>query len=324
MKIVLAGGSGQVGRVLQRAFAGEHEVVVLSRGTRGDGGNVRFVDWDGESVGAWAKELEGAEVLMNLAGRSVNCRYGAKNRREIIDSRVNSTRVLGEAVKGLGRPPRVWLQSSTATIYAHVPPGGAANDENGVMGGTEVGVPETWRFSIEVATSWERAFDEIELAKTRKVKLRSAMVMSPDAGGVFDTLLTLVKRRLGGRAGDGRQYVSWIHERDFVRALRWILEHEEFCGHVNICAPNPLTNEEFMRELRGAAGVGFGLPAAKWMLEVGAFFMRTETELILKSRRVVPGWLLASGFEFEFPEWAAAARELCGRQGKSARPGVYL
>ena len=211
------------------------------------------------------------------------------------------------------RPPRVWLQASTATIYAHVPPGGAANDENGVMGGKEPGVPETWRFSIEVATSWEKAFDEMALPKTRKVKLRSAMVMSPDAGGVFDTLLKLVKRGLGGRAGDGRQYVSWIHERDFVRALRWILEKEEFCGAVNICAPNPLTNEEFMRELRKAAGVGFGLPAAKWMLEVGAVFMRTETELILKSRRVVPGWLLRSGFQFEFAEWGAAARELCGR-----------
>jgi uncharacterized protein (TIGR01777 family) len=316
MKIILAGGSGQVGRGLQRAFAGEHEVVVLSRGESGEHRNVRFVRWDGENLAAWVKELEGAEVLINLAGRSVNCRYGAKNRREIIESRVKSTRVLGEAMKGLARPPAVWLQASTATIYAHVPPGGPANDENGTMGRKEPGVPETWRFSIEVATSWERAFDEIELAKTRKVKLRSAMVMSPDAGGVFNTLLTLVKRRLGGRAGDGRQYVSWIHERDFVRALKWILEKEEVRGHVNICAPNPLPNEEFMRELRAAAGVGWGLAATEWMLEVGAFFMRTETELILKSRRVVPGWLLRSGFEFEFPEWGGAARELCGRAVK--------
>src|SRR5688572_6041477 len=267
MKIVLAGGTGQVGRVLQRAFAGQHEVMVFSRGTRGDRGNVRFVEWDGENFGAWAKELEGADVLINLAGRSVNCRYGTQNRREIIDSRVKSTRVLGEAIKGLARPPAVWLQSSTATIYAHVAPGGAANDEDGVMGGKEPGVPETWRFSIEVATSWEKAFDEMALPKTRKVKLRSVMVMSPDAGGVFDTLLCLVKRRLGGRAGDGRQYVSWIHERDFVRALKWILEKEEFSGAVNICSPNPLTNEGFMRELRKAAEVGFGLPAAKWMLE---------------------------------------------------------
>jgi uncharacterized protein (TIGR01777 family) len=316
MKVVIAGGSGQVGRILQRAFAPKHEVVVLSRQRqeRNDGTGVRFVPWDGETEGAWATELEGAEVLINLAGRSVNCRYGARNRREIIDSRVKSTQVLGRAVATLSRPPRVWLQASTATIYAHVPPGGAAHDESGVMGGNEPGVPETWRFSIEVATRWEKAFDELQLPGTRKVKLRSAMVMSPDQGGVFDTLLQLVRRGLGGKAGDGRQYVSWVHERDFVRALEWILEREEFSGAVNICAPNPLTNAEFMRELRAAAGVGMGLPAAKWMLEVGAVFMRTETELILKSRRVVPGWLSRSGFEFELSKWCEAARELCGRK----------
>jgi uncharacterized protein (TIGR01777 family) len=222
---------------------------------------------------------------------------------------------LGEAVAKLKSPPRVWLQASTATIYAHVPPGGAAHDESGTIGGDETGIPETWRFSIEVATSWEGAFDKLNLPETRKVKLRSAMVMSPDSGGVFDTLLKLVKRGLGGRAGDGRQYVSWIHERDFLRALEWILGREEFFGAINICAPNPITNDEFMRELRDAAGTRIGLPAANWMLEVGAVFMRTETELILKSRRVVPGWLLRSGFNFEFPRWNDAARELCFRTG---------
>lgn len=311
--MVIAGGSGQVGTILQRAFAPKHEVVVLSRAAEKAEGKVRMVGWDGERIGPWASELEGADVLINLAGRSVNCRYGTKNRREIIDSRVNSTRVLGEACAGLKSPPQVWLQASTATIYAHVPPGAAPHDEGGVIGGNEVGVPETWRFSIEVATAWERAFDEVKLPHTRKVKLRSAMVMSSDAKGVFDTLLALVNSRLGGRAGDGRQYVSWIHERDFVRALEWIIERKEFRAHVNICAPNPLTNDDFMRELRQAAGVSFGLPATRWMLELGAIFIRTETELILKSRRVVPGWLESSGFQFEFPHWRAAARELCAR-----------
>jgi hypothetical protein len=312
MKMVIAGGSGQVGRILQRAFAGRYEVVVLSReARRGDG--VRFVKWDGETVEAWAGELEGADVLINLAGRSVNCRYNEKNRREIIDSRVNSIRALGAACAGLKRPPRVWLQAATATIYAHVPPGGAAHEENGVMGGNEPWAPETWQFSIDVARRWEGVFDEVNLPETRKVKLRISMVMSPDEGGVFRVMLKLVQRRLGGKMGDGEQYVSWIHERDFVRALEWILARDEFRGAVNICAPNPVTNGEFMRELRAAAGVGFGLPAAKWMLEIGAIFMRTETELILKSRRVVPGWLLRSGFRFEFPEWKAAARELYGR-----------
>jgi uncharacterized protein len=319
MKMVIAGGSGQVGKILQRAFAGRYEVVVLSRGVgaQAEGGNVRFVRWDGETVGAWANELEGAEVLINLAGRSVNCRYNEKNRREIIDSRVNSIRALGAACAGLKRPPRVWLQAATATIYAHVPPGGAAHDENGGMGGNEPWAPETWRFSIDVARRWEGAFDQVDLPETRKVKLRISMVMSPDEGGVFRVMLKLVKRRLGGKMGDGKQYVSWIHELDFVRALEWILAREELRGAVNICAPNPVTNAEFMHELRAAAGVGFGLPAAKWMLEIGAFFMRTETELILKSRRVVPGWLLRSGFQFEFPEWRTAARELYARAGRN-------
>lgn len=313
MKIVIAGGRGQVGTILQRAFAQQHEVVVLSRAEVSARERVRFVTWDGRSSGLWENALEGADVLINLVGRSVNCRYGAKNRQEIIDSRVKSTQVLGEACAGLKRAPRVWLQASTATIYAHVPPGAPAHDEDGTIGGNEPSVPETWRFSIEVATRWEKAFDQLKLPETRKVKLRSAMVMSPDAGGVFDTLLTLVKRGLGGRAGDGRQYVSWIHERDFVRALERIIEREEFCGHVNICSPNPLPNQEFMRELRAAAGVRFGLPASKWMLEIEAIFLRTETELILKSRRVVPGWLMRSGFQFEFPEWGHAAKDLCSR-----------
>ena len=219
MKIVIAGGTGQVGQVLRRAFSSAgHDIVILTR-SDGSVADARFVRWDGTDAGQWANELNGADLLINLAGRSVNCRYNPRNRRDIIDSRVNSTRVLGEAASKVKNPPRVWLQSSTATIYAHTY--GASNDEfTGIIGGNEPDVPETWRFSIDVATAWEKAFDQVHVPGMRKVKLRSAMVMSPDKGGVFDTLLTLVKRGLGGRAGDGRQYVSWIHERDFVRALR--------------------------------------------------------------------------------------------------------
>ena len=310
MKIVLAGGSGQVGQILRRAFGRDsHDIVLLTR-SQDQVPGVRSVYWDGASIGSWADALEGADVLINLSGRSVNCRYNPANRREIIDSRENSTRALGEAAARVTNPPKVWLQSSTATIYAHTY--GAPNDEfTGVIGGNEPGVPETWRFSIEVATAWEKAFDDLHLPATRKVKLRSAMVMSPDKGGVFDTLLTLVKRGLGGKAGDGKQYVSWIHERDFVRSLIWILERPELDGAINICSPNPLPNAEFMRELRHAARIAFGLPASKWMLEIGAIFMRTETELILKSRRVVPTRLLQSGFAFQFPEWSTAIKDLC-------------
>jgi len=311
MKIVMPGGSGQVGTVLARAMQSEgHEVVVLSR--HACARPWRVVGWDGATLGAWSTELEGSDVVINLSGRSVNCRYTARNRREILESRVAATRVLGEAISQVKRPPRVWLQASTATIYAHRYD--APNDEaSGVIGGEEPDAPSTWKFSIDVARAWERAFSEAATTETRKIALRSAMTMSPDPGGIFDTLLGLVRRGLGGKAGDGRQYVSWIHADDFVRATRWLIDHEEVDGIVNVAAPHPLPNAEFMRVLRDVSGTRLGLPATKWMLEIGAVFMQTETELILKSRRVVPGRLLDRGFVFKYPRWPDAVRDLCGK-----------
>jgi uncharacterized protein (TIGR01777 family) len=311
MKIILPGGSGQVGTLLARAFVADgHEVVVLSR--RPGDAPWRIVPWDGETVGDWAAEIDGADVVINLAGKSVNCRYTAANRREITASRVNSTRAVGRAIAAAARPPRVWLQASTATIYAHRYD--APNDEaTGIVGGDEPDAPDTWRFSIDVAKAWERAADEFDLPRTRKVLLRSAMTMSPDRGGVFNTLLTLVRWGLGGTNGDGRQFVSWIHEADFIRAVYWLIEHPDLSGLVNVASPNPVPNAEFMRTLRQAWGSRFGLPASRWMLKIGAFVLRTETELILKSRRVVPGRLLKSGFEFQFPNWNDAAADLCRR-----------
>ena len=300
MKIVLAGGTGQVGAILQRAFA-QDDVVVIARSSG--------VRWDGRTLGAWASSLEGADAVINLAGRSVDCRYTPANRAAIMDSRLESTRVLVEAISRCAVPPRVFLSSSTATIYADNY--GPAFDESGTVGGGEEDVPDTWRFSIDVARRWEEAASG---AGVRTVLLRSAMVMSPDRDGVFDTLYGLVRRRLGGSAAGGRQYVSWIHEADFNAAIRLLISRSEFEGPVNLASPHPLPYGEFMRELREAAGVRFGLPATRWMLEAGAWAMRTETELVLKSRRVVPGRLLDAGFEFAFPEWPAAARDLVSRR----------
>lgn len=311
MKIVIPGGSGQVGTILARALHGDgHTVVVLSR--QREVRPWRVVAWDGATLGPWTTEVDGSDVVINLAGRSVNCRYTAGHRQEILDSRVQSTRAVGEAIARASRPPRAWLQASTATIYAHRYD--APNDEaSGLIGGQEPGAPDTWKFSIDVAQAWERALEQAETPGTRKIPLRSAMTMSPDAGGIFDTLLTLVRRGLGGTAGDGRQFVSWIHFEDFIRAIYWLVEHEEIGGAVNLAAPHPVPNAEFMRILREASGVRVGLPATRWMLEIGAVLMRTETELILKSRRVVPGRLLQSGFVFNYPFWDAAARDLCQR-----------
>lgn len=313
MKVVLAGGSGQVGTLLARSLGGKgHEIVVLSRAgtTAGPG---RAVVWDARTLGVWAGEVDGADVVINLAGRSVDCRYTPANRQAIMDSRVESTRVLGEAVAAAAAPPRVWLQSSTATIYAHR--FDAANDErSGILGGHEPDAPDTWRFSIDVARAWEHTLEQARTPGTRKVAMRSAMIMSPDRGGVFDMLLTLARRGLGGTAAGGRQYVSWIHHHDFTRAVQWLVEHDDVHGPVNLAAPHPLPNRDFVRELRRAWGVRVGLPATRLMLEAGSILMRTETELVLKSRRVTPGLLLERGFVFEHPCWADAARELCAER----------
>ncbi len=315
MKIVLPGGSGQVGTVLARGFQADgHDVVVLSRQPRPT--PWRTVEWDARTSGSWTSELEGADVVINLAGRNVNCRYGSENRRQIMDSRVNATRAVGAALAAAARPPRVWLQASTATIYAHR--FDAPNDEaTGILGGEEPDVPASWRFSIDVARAWERAANNALTPRTRTVLLRSAMIMSPDRGGIFDTLLTLVRLGLGGRAGDGRQFVSWIHYVDFIRALYWLIDNDEINGAVNVASPNPLAYGDFMNALRAAWGMPIGLPATRWMLEVGAFVLRTETELVLKSRRVVPGRLLSGGFSFDFPQWPVAARDLCRRRKSS-------
>jgi uncharacterized protein (TIGR01777 family) len=319
VRIVIPGGTGRVGTVLARAFhRDKHQVVVLSRTPAS--APWRSVPWDGETLGPWASEIEGADAVINLAGRSVDCRYGEKNRRAIKNSRVRSTEVLGQAIALAKRPARVWLQASTATIYAHRYDAG--NDEaTGILGGNEPNAPDTWRFSIDVATSWERAFDQAVVPGTRKVKLRSAIMMSPVGGGAFDILLRLVRLGLGGRIGNGRQYVSWIHSEDFVRAVFWLIERDDIEGPVNLAAPNPLPNADFMRALREAWGRAFGLPAAEWMLEVATFLLRTESELVLKSRRVVPRRLLENGFSFEFPSWPEAARDLCRRWRESRGSG---
>lgn len=313
MKIVLPGGSGQIGTILCRALAAEgHDVVVLSRMLRGSRSRFRTIAWDAETLGPWVEEINGADVVIQLAGRSVNCRYDAANRSEILESRVKSATVVGAAIAAASRPPRVWLQASTATIYAHRYD--APNDEaTGILGGHEDDVPNSWRFSVDVAMAWERAAMAANVPGTRRVLMRSAMTMSPERGGVFDVLLGLVRKGLGGTSGDGRQYVSWIHDEDFVRAVSWLIEHDDMDGPVNLASPHPLANREFMRALRRAWGAPFGLPATRWMLEVGAVFLRTETELVLKSRRVVPGRLLASGFSFRFPDWPSAAADLCRR-----------
>ena len=311
MRIVIPGGSGQVGRVLARHFLAQgHSVTVLSRDPQPAPWHV--AEWDGVTPGNWVTHLEQSDVCINLAGRSVNCRYYPANRRAIRDSRVRTTLLLHQVIPSLHHPPPLWINAATATIYRHALDR-PMDEADGELGGNEPAAPDTWNFSIDVAKAWEDAFFSTPTPRTRKIATRSAITFSPDRGGAFDVLLSLVRHGLGGAQGSGDQFVSWIHDADFARAIDLLIAREEFTGVVNIASPNPLRNADFMRALREAWGARFALPAPAWLIEVGAFLMRTESELVLKSRRVVPGRLLSAGFQFLFPEWPAAARDLVAR-----------
>jgi len=323
LKILLPGGGGQIGAILARHLHAQgHDVLVLSRNPKPT--PWRTMHWDGATPGPWTSELENADAVIHLSGRSVNCRYTPANRQTIFDSRIIPTNLRGRVIAEARNPPRLWLNASTSTFYRHAldrPQDeftGELGDLPSERGTREpANVPETWSFSIDVAHRWEQAFAAAATPRTRKITLRSSMTMSPDRGGVFSVLSGLTRAGLGGTQGPGIQYVSWIHDQDYCRAIDYLLERPEITdatdGIVNMTAPNPLPNRDFMRELRRAWHVPIGLPATTPMLEIGALFLRTETELILKSRRVVPAVLLNSGFTFQFPNWPEAAKDLVAR-----------
>ena len=322
LRIVLPGGSGQVGQALARYFQQQgHYVTVLTRGPYT--APWQTVHWDGESPGPWTEYLEGADVCINLAGRSVNCRYDAAHRRAIYESRIQSTQLLGRVIAGLAEPPRVWMNASAATIYTR------ALDENGVdlpldeltgkldeeahpAATAPFAPPWSKRcgFAARVARDWEAAFFATETPRTRKISLRSAIVLSPAPGTAFGVLSNLVRLGLGGKQGNGRQFVPWIHEADYARAVEFLIAREDIDGPVNIAAPNPLPNRAFMAALREAWDVPNGLPAPWLAIQLGGLFLRTEPELVLQSCRAVPQRLLDAGFRFDFPAWPQAAEDL--------------
>jgi len=298
-RVILPGGAGFLGRHLGAHFSKlNYEVVILSRRPSND--RFETLNWDGKTLGSWAEAIDGADVVINLAGRTVNCRYTARNRRQIYDSRLDSTRAIGQAIAAAKSPPRVWINSSSATIYRY------ARDRGMDEATGEIGSG----FSVDVCRKWETALADAPTPHTRKVAIRSAMVFGPGHDGVYEAFARIVRAGLGGTMGDGGQFISWVHVTDFCRAVQWIIEHDDLAGAINIATPNPLPNREFMRIFREVCGKRIGLPSPRWLLEIGAFFMRTERELLLKSRRVVPGRLLESGFEFQFPELAPALRDV--------------
>lgn len=292
-KLIIAGANGFLGRHLTRHFqSAGWEVVGLARREQGLHTDCRFVLWDGETVGEWLSELDGSDALINLAGRSINCRHTKSNKKQIIDSRVNSTTVLGEAIARCSHPPEVWLNASTASVYADA--------EKSPQGeGMKLGEG----FFVDVAKAWEGAMMNASVSmEVRRIALRTSLVMAKEKGTVYDYLLKLAKLFLGGAVGGGGQMVSWIHVDDYCRAVEWLVNHNDIRGVINVTAPDPLTNKDMMNRFRKLAKRPFGLPATSWMARIGAFVLRTEPQLILKSNWVVPRRLLQNGFVFRYPE----------------------
>jgi uncharacterized protein (TIGR01777 family) len=295
-KIVIAGGTGFIGQALAAFFGKDNEVVILSRHIpsspqTADGYRIRHLHWDGLRVEKhWAAAIDGCDMVINLAGKSVNCRYTRKNKQEIFDSRTDSTRAIGLAIRDAVVPPKVWINAASATIYRHA----EDRPQDEYTGETGAG------FSVAVCKKWEQVFDEQRTPFTRKIALRIAITLGP--GGLIVPYLRLLKFWLGGRQGSGRQMYSWVHIEDLCRAVQWLYQRPKMEGTYNVCSPKPVSNDQFMRSLRKATGHRIGLPAFTWMLKIGAQLIGTETELILKSRWVLPTKLQDAGFVFRYPD----------------------
>jgi uncharacterized protein (TIGR01777 family) len=320
LRIVLPGGSGLLGHVLASHFQQQgHQITVLTRGPYT--APWQTVHWDGENPGPWTEYLEGADVCINLAGRSINCRWTRANRRAIYESRLRSTRLLGRVIGQLAAPPPVWLNASAATIYRRAIDADGVDlpldEATGEVGSDEKSVrplvaPWASRrdFAARVARDWEAAFFATETPYTRKIALRSAIVLAPEPGSAFAVLSHLVRLSLGGRQGSGRQFVPWIHSADYARAVQFLIACDQLSGPFNLVAPHPLANRAFMAALRWAWNVPNGLSAPALAIKLGALLLRTEPELVLGSCRAVPSRLLDAGFEFQFAEWPEAAEDL--------------
>lgn len=290
-KLIIAGSTGFVGKYLIMRFTSYgYNVVTISR-------NYADIIW--EDFNGIKNALEDADLLINLAGKSVNCRYNETNKAEIFSSRTETTETLGKAILQCQNPPRLWINASTATIYRH------AIDRPMTEKNGEIGTG----FSVEVAQKWEKSFFDFQLQNTRQVALRMAIVLGAD-GGVMTPFENLVKFGLGGKQGNGKQMFSWIHVEDLFQIIQFVETESEIKGVINCSAPEPVTNEDFMRIFREVKNIPIGLPSLTWMLKIGALIIGTETELLLKSRWVLPEKLINEGFKFEFPTIESALQDI--------------
>ncbi|MBX9784542.1 MAG: TIGR01777 family oxidoreductase [Chitinophagaceae bacterium] len=314
-KIIIAGGSGFIGEEMIKHFGRENQLIILTRNkthsannrnqfsslSKEDLINTSYVHWDGVTVGDWARELEAADILINLSGKSVNCRYTEKNKAAIFSSRLLPTKALGEAISKLTTPPKLWINASSATIYRH------ATDKPQDEYTGEIKND----FSVQVCKQWEETFYNQRTPFTGKVALRMAITLGP--GGVMIPYFNLLKFALGGHQGSGKQMYSWVHIEDTCRMIEWLYEHDELEGTFNCSSPNPVTNEAFMSTLRKVTGYKIGLPAFEWMIKIGTAITGTEAELVLKSRWVVPTKILETGFQFKYPQLEAALKDVISK-----------
>lgn len=298
-KLIIAAGTGFLGQVLLNHFKDKfEEIVILTRGKSKTIDTIKYVNWNAETFSGWETELENSTVLINLTGKSVDCRYNEQNKKEILTSRINSTKIINEAILLCKNPPKHFLNSSTSTIYRF------SLDKEMDENSGEIGND----FSMNVAKNWEATFFEIETPKTLKTALRTSIVLGKN-GGAFIPIKNLAKLGFGGKQGNGNQFISWIHEKDFARAIEFIIKNE-IIGIVNIVSPKPIENKKFMKTLCTTLKIPFGLPISKSMLEFGASIIGTETELVLKSRNVIPKRLQENGFQYEFDTIEKAFKNL--------------
>lgn len=288
-KIIIAGGSGFIGQELANYFKDKFLVIVLTRGNSKTANGITFINWDVKSLGNWAAELEGAEALINLTGKSVDCRYNEANKAEIYASRLDSTAILGEAIKQCKQKPKVWMNAASGTIYRneYEKPN---TETNGIIGEG---------FSVDVCQKWEQLFYSFSLDEVRQINLRIAIVLQKDKS-VMVPFKNLAKFGLGGKAGNGKQMFSWIHVDDFCSAIDYFINNNNCAGTYNLASPNAVTNAYFMQKIREKINMPIGINQPKWVLEIGAWLISTETELLLKSRWVYPERLIQEGFEFKY------------------------
>lgn len=296
MKIIIAAGTGFLGKNLKQYFRKKnHEVKILTRNPKLE----NEIFWDAKTLGTWKNELENADVLINLAGKSVDCRYNEKNKKEIYDSRINSTKILQTAIDECKSPPKTWLNASSATIYTHSET--HLNTEKNAIIGDD--------FSMNICKSWEKEFFKISNQNIRKIALRTSIVLGKN-GGAFPKFKQISKLGLGGKQGRGDQMMSWIHIDDFCEAVDFIIENENLTGAINITAPKPLSNVQMMKQLCEKIKIPFGISSPVWLLEIAAIFIKTETELMLKSRNVYPEILIENGFQFRYENFEKALKSL--------------